>query len=392
MSTGHHLFSPSSAHRWMVCAPSVAVALAYPDSSSWEAAEGTVAHDMASTCLQLNLDAGEVWQSVETATVDGHEIPITVEMREHVQAYIDYVRGLGGAMEIEQRMTFKSDPDFGGTADALVWDFDTATLHVIDFKYGKGVRVVAERNKQMMSYAMLALSRADNVIDPKEIVLHVHQPRVDNISQWGMDVAELVTFAKELSQAFGRVRNAIKWKESGQAFSPNHFQPGEHCKFCKHAPECIGLREQSIISAQEVFGDVTKVPTENIGQILAKADMIDAWIAAVRKEAMDRALKGEIIDGFKLVQKRAMRQWVDPAKVQERALDEMIDVYAPREVMSPAALEKVVNKKAFATLFGDLVQSVSSGLTLVAADDKRAAVDPATAAAEKAAGVFTAVE
>lgn len=391
MSTGHHLFAPSGAHRWMVCAPALAVGRAYPRQSSYEAAEGTLAHDLASTCLQLSLDAHEAWQSVEMASVEGHDIPITVEMRGYVQQYLDYVRGLNGGMEIEQRMEFKGDPDFGGTADSLVWDMATATLHVIDFKYGKGVRVSADDNKQMKCYAMLALARPDNVMEPERIVLHVHQPRIDNVSQCEVPLDDMVVFAKELSQAIGRSRNALKWADSGQAFSPQHFAPGEHCKFCPHAAECIGLQTQAIVSAQDVFGDVSKVPVSNIAEILAKADMIDAWIAAVRKEAMDRALKGETLPGYKLVQKRAMRKWTDTVQVEALALDNLIEVHE-KVLMTPPALEKVIGKEALAGTFGNLVQSVSSGLTLVAASDKRVAVDPATAAAEKAAGVFDAVE
>ena len=392
MSTGHHLFGPSAAHRWMVCAPSVAANMHEPDRTSWDAAEGTVAHNMASTCLETGLDASEVWQSVETATEGEHEIPITVEMREHVQSYLDYVRSLGSGLQVEQKMVFPSDPDFGGTADALVWDIVNGTLHVIDFKYGKGKRVNVEGNKQMLCYALLALITAGDMFDVKDVVLHVHQPRIDNVAMWGVDVAEVVAFAKEVSKGISRARSVIAAVEAGSSLDAMNFTPGDHCQFCAHAPNCKALREQAIISAQDVFGDVTAVPTETLGQILQKADLIDTWIAAVRKEAMDRALKGEVIDGFKLVQKRPMRKWIDEKKVLDRALDEMIDVYAPREVMTPPALEKVITKKAFASTFGDLVESVSSGLTLVAADDKRAAVDPATAAAEKAAGVFTAVE
>lgn len=392
MSTGHHLFGPSAAHRWMVCAPSVAANMNEPDRSSWEAAEGTVAHLMATTCLETGLDANQVWLNVEVATEGEHEVPVTVEMREHVQSYIDYVRALGSGLQVEQKMVFPSDPDFGGTADALVWEITNSTLHVVDFKYGKGKRVAVEGNKQMLCYALLALITADGMFDVEQVVLHVHQPRIDNVDSWTVPVADVVSFAKEVSKGITRARGVIAAVQAGSSLDAMNFTPGDHCQFCAHAPNCKALREQAIVSAQDVFGDVTAVPTQTLGEILAKADLIDTWIAAVRKEAMDRALKGDTIDGFKLVQKRPMRKWIDAKKVEERALDEMIDVYAPREVMTPPALEKVVTKKAFADLFGDLVESVSSGLTLVSADDKRAAVDPATAAAEKAAGVFSAVE
>ena len=392
MSTGHHLFAPSSAHRWMKCAPSLAVTLVEGGTSSFEAAEGSVAHDMAGTCLQLSLDAHEVWQSVETASYDGHAVPISVEMRAYVQTYLDYVRALGGGLEVEQKIEFKADPDFGGTADALVWDMDSSTLHVIDFKYGKGIKVDSRNNAQMMCYALLALARGA-VFDPVEVVLHIHQPRIDNISKWALDTAELVTFSSEVSKAITRARIAIKRYDKGEEeFTAPDFTPGTHCKFCPRSGDCIGLQEQSILNAQMVFGDISAVPKETLGAILAKADLIDTWIAAVRKHAMDRALLGETIDGYKLVQKRPMRRWVNAEVVERVALDNLIEVHE-KVLMTPPALEKMCGStKAFAVTFGYLVESVSSGLTLVSADDKRAAVDPATAAAEKAQAVFSAIE
>jgi hypothetical protein len=392
MST-HHLFSPSSAHRWMVCAASVEASKGYERTTSADAAEGTVAHHMASTCLELGLDAHEVWQAVETASEDGHTIEITAEMRGHVQSYLDYVRALGGALQVEQKMTFSAEPDFGGTADALVWDLEGRRLHVVDFKYGKGIRVHAERNKQMLCYAVLALSQAGDMVEIDDVVLHVHQPRIENVSSWTTPVASLVHFANEIASAIARARMQGRALAKGHPFDHLDFVPGEHCKFCPHSAKCKALKDQAVLSAQQVFADVSEVDTETLGQILAKADMIDAWIGAVRKEAMDRALRGEVVDGYKLVRKRATRQWVDEKRVIDIAVDNMIDVWEPRTLMTPPALERAVgNKKLFASIFGGVIESVSSGLTLAAADDKREAVDPKTAAAEKAIAVFTAVE
>lgn len=389
--SAHHLFSPSSAHRWMVCAPSVAVSRSYPQRTSEYAAEGTVAHSMASTCLETGLDAHEVWQSVETVSEDGHEIAVTAEMRGYVQQYIDYVRAIDGGMVVEKKIDFKADPDFGGTADAQVWAIAEKKLHVIDFKYGKGVKVEAHGNKQGLCYALLSLAEADDMLDIDEVVIHIHQPRMDNISHWAIPVTAIIPFAAEVSKAVARARSIMRAVDKGIDIDALEYAPGEHCGFCPHAAQCKGLRDYAIVSAQHVFGPVSEVKTETLGEILAKADMIDAWIAAVRKEAMDRALKGEQITGYKLVQKRASRSWIDPAKVEAVALDNLIEVHE-KTLMSPAAVEKLLGKEAFRNRFDDLVQSVSSGLTLVAADDRRAAVDPATAAAEKAQAVFTAVE
>jgi hypothetical protein len=120
--------------------------------------------------------------------------------------------------------------------------------------------------------------------------------------------------------------------------------------------------------------------------------VIDLWIGAVRKEAMDRALRGEVIEGFKLVQKRPMRKWAaDDDTVRMVAFDSMIDPMTQPTLRSPADLEKLIGAQQFKLLFARLVEYVSSGLTLVAESDRRPAVDPATAATDKAVAVFSSV-
>ena len=78
-------------------------------------------------------------------------------------------------------MTSMSRRGFG-TADCILIGGDT--LHVIDFKYGKGVSVSAEENLQMILYALGAYE-ACRILYPIETVkLSIVQPRIDNISEW----------------------------------------------------------------------------------------------------------------------------------------------------------------------------------------------------------------
>ena len=51
--TNHSLLSPSTAHRWMICPGSVAMGMTLPDEPSDYAMEGTVAHALAESMLNV---------------------------------------------------------------------------------------------------------------------------------------------------------------------------------------------------------------------------------------------------------------------------------------------------------------------------------------------------
>jgi len=82
--------------------------------------------------------------------------------------------------------------------------------------------------------------------------------------------------------------------------------------------------------------------------------------------------EGQPVGGWKLVPKRATRQWTDDDTAAEWL--EAIGVYPLQEpkVISPAVAEKAL-KKAKIELPADLVVAVSSGNTLAPGDDPRPA-------------------
>jgi len=80
------------------------------------------------------------------------------------------------------------------------------------------------------------------------------------------------------------------------------------------------------------------------------------------------------VPGYKLVAKRAVRQWVD----EYAALGALLNTGAfasheLTELKSPAQVEKVLKKRKIDMPEG-LITSVSSGNTLASADDPRPAV------------------
>ena len=106
------------------------------------------------------------------------------EMRDHVQTYLDYVRSIPGELLVEQRLDLTPwVPEAFGTADAVI--LDDGICHIVDLKYGKGVRVDAEENTQLMLYALGAYHAYDAIYGPiTKFVLHIAQPRLNHFDRW----------------------------------------------------------------------------------------------------------------------------------------------------------------------------------------------------------------
>ena len=97
------------------------------------------------------------------------------------------------------------------------------TLQVIDFKYGKGVKVEAEENPQMKLYALGALDQFGIFFNIKKVKMSIIQPRLDNISTYEIPVGLLLGWG-----------DAVVKPQAQKAFMGlGEFSQGEHCRFCR---------------------------------------------------------------------------------------------------------------------------------------------------------------
>lgn len=147
MPINHAILSASSSHRWLECPPSAKLCAEQPDTASEYAQEGTDAHALCEHKLKALLG---------TETIDPTEnLTYYDEEMEHcANEYAVYVSEQVEKAEtackdpvvlIEQRLDFSRwVPDGFGTGDCVI--VADSTLSVIDFKYGKGVEVLAENN------------------------------------------------------------------------------------------------------------------------------------------------------------------------------------------------------------------------------------------------------
>lgn len=365
----HALLSPSSAHRWLHCTASARLEAQAPDRDTEFAQEGTLAHSICARKLLKYLHQDTTYVDWEAKSLQHLYQP---EMEEHTDIYRDIVIGKlneakrktrDACLLIEKRLDFSAYvPDAFGTADAIIIADDL--MEVIDFKYGKGVRVDAYENPQMMIYALGAYEAFSFEYNIKRVKMTIVQPRLDNISEYGMTTAALISWASyELTP---------KAQQAYRGDGPQ--EPGNWCQFCKVKAACKKLATDCIdaMDNHPTPGLVTKEELEQ--HILPKLAAFKTWLSGVEDYALQQALSGVRFDGLKVVEGRSIRRIADPAKA-EAALKGAgyapDDYLKPQELKTITDLEKMLGKKTFAALLGDYVEKPQGKPTLVPMSDKR---------------------
>lgn len=261
----------------------------------------------------------------------------------------------------ETRVTFGDFlPDVFGSTDLLGRIGKRA--FVLDWKFGDGVAVEAEENPQLMFYAAAAMRTPEVkwVFDgAEEIEMIIVQPPA--VKRWVTNKRRIQAFELELA-------TAVKVAQMPDA----PLKTGDHCRWCAAKPTCPKMTG-AVDRALHAQLDILNVA--QISQYLAKADMLEQWIADTRALAHQLLEAGKPVPGYKLVAKRATRQWVDEALAENyfSKYDKSATHESPK-LKSPAQMEKMLKKFNKEEFPKDLVVAVSSGSTLVPESDPRPAV------------------
>lgn len=369
----HALLSASSAHRWLECPPSVLASQGLPDSSSAAADQGTAAHELAEWKLRCVLGLDPASRPVSDRQ--------DAEMEAHTDDYVAYVREVLASVRqvtpdalvcIEQRLDFSHVvPDGFGTGDCVI--VADGIIHVIDLKYGAGVLVEAEENPQLKLYALGALHTFEALYEPGEVVVHIFQPRRDNVTSWATTATELTTWAE----------TEVAPKAELAVAGEGEFCPGSWCQFCKIAPTCRARAQANLDLARFEFKAAAELTDAEIAAVLAQLPQLTKWASDVEAYATSLAVnQGKTWDGFKLVAGRSIRKYTNESKVIE-ALEAAgcTDVY-DQKLRTITTLEKQLGKKRFAEILADLVVKPAGKPSLVPITDKRPALEMRDAASE----------
>lgn len=374
----HSAVGGSSAKRVIECPGSMLLCEKYPSKSSEFAEEGTAGHEAIDMILQ-----GKTRNDRDVIGLTFNKIVITEEFYDEAIApaleIFDALDKELGPIDFynEQRVVFPGIDGAFGTVD-IVGRARDRTI-VLDWKLGKGVPVDAEANAQLLYYAYAAAHTAPtNKFFDRDtpIELFIVSPRMNEgepMTRWMTSYLQLEAFAIDLKHAVER------------ALEPDApFKLGAWCKFCSGK---IGCPLYNNLATETL----ALTPDELAEQLAEKLPYADAMIdLGKRLKDMAHALleQGQPVRGYKLVNGRQTRSWVD----EEKALRYFAKIGLPaperhvKKIVSPAQAEKALKANGLPDeLPKNLVLSQPSGTTLALESDKRPAVLLATDALKQLA-------
>lgn len=362
---GHAVLSPSSSERWLNCTPSARLAEEAGSETSEYAEEGTTAHELAEYALKSWI-YGTFYPECDELPVPqkiASNKDYSEEMKEAISRYVDFVTGefyemqkgpFGGSVAtyLEEKLDIsKYAPDSFGSADVSL--VSEQIVHIIDLKYGKGVKVPVE-SPQFKMYALGVLAKFGGP-KVKRVRMSVAQPRLNHYDTIEMSVSDLLEWAEEVLKP----KSKLAYEGKGEQVV------GSWCRFCPVKATCRAQRNE-IMRDFEDHPDTLLMTDEEIVDMLSKIDRYKSWLESINQYAYSEAVKGKKWNGYKLVEGRSARKIVDPDKVR----DKLLNTYLEDEVLNISLkgitdLEKLMGKKVFAAEFGEYVKSQPGAPKLV---------------------------
>lgn len=373
----HSIFPASGSERWLNCPASVNLSKDMPSQDSVYSIEGTKAHECLEAFLKEFLGKGLVY-SVKDKLLEMHP----PEMVEHAWEAFKYIAdrfdkcGDGTILHSEIKLyNSQIHPEMFGTTDAAIVE-EYGWLEVIDFKYGAGIAVDVKDNTQLIQYALGLLEKYSN-LDFRGVRLIIIQPRAEH-KDGPIRIHEM-----RLSELYEWQKLFVNGVTKATAPSPE-FKSGSHCYWCPAKIKCPEISKKALKEAQADFDVIPETKAEikkvvetfspkELGEILTGLEKVDIWAKAVRDYAEKQLIEGKRVPGYKMVWKRAQRQWHDIEKVEKAAKAKFGKAaFSKPELLSPAQMEKATKDKEWVSKF---TTEVSAGFTMVPEGDKREGVD-----------------
>jgi len=365
----HARLNASSSHRWMMCPPSVKLSEQFADKPSPYAEEGTFLHELSE--LKLHRYLGDMptevidAQYMEHKDSDFYSDEAESVTDEYVAFCIETIEAVRSScadplIMVEHRLDYSEYvPDGYGTGDLLI--VADGVIEVIDFKGGRGVRVDAHRNSQLMLYGLGALLEFDPLYDIHTVRVTIVQPRLSNTSTYEIGADDLIRWAE----------TEVRPKALLAAKGEGEFCAGEWCRFCKARYTCRKRSEYHMRLAGRDFRQPDLLSDEEIADILPVADSLNNWVQDLIAYATQQAVDGKSWPGYKLVAGRTVRRYTSEAEVIKAATDAGYSDIYKTTLLSVGDLEKRMGRKAFRDVLGKFIVKPNGAPTLVPESDPR---------------------
>jgi hypothetical protein len=358
MANHSNIVGGSTAKRVINCPASVALCAKMPPKpGSTYADEGTLLHDAIAQILGADKTPESLLGRKYNDQVLTQEL-IDTKLMGALKLLAEVDPNLEMEYAVETEVNFGDFlPDVFGSCD-LIGRIGNRAI-VLDWKFGDGVAVSVEENEQLMFYAAAAMRTesakwAFEGVDEIECV--IIQPPM--IRRW-------VTTKERIAQFETQLQHAVYESEKKTAT----MKAGEHCRWCAAKPTCpqmTGAVDRALHTSLE------SLDAQRIGAYLANCDLLEQWITDLRALAFQMLENDKPVPGWKLVNKRATRQWSNEEEARKALIE--LEVYPFKQtILSPAQAEKEL-KAIKKQLPEGLVVAVSSGSTLAREDDSRPAV------------------
>jgi hypothetical protein len=294
---------------------------------------GTAGHTLLERTLRSyfkdNVSGGNAFDHIGETIMNEDKSTFVVDenMASAVQVAVDYILGiydLDNKCEvfIEQdldlgwiRKLFGIKKEMYGTGDVVIVQ-PFGDMWVIDYKHGKGISVEAIGNTQTRFYGAGALG-PDNPHFVERVHLVIVQPRAEH--EDGPIREEVITVAEQYRWIMEELGPKAKATQDPDA----SCTCGEWCAstFCPGKADCPALRGKMEVLKTMAFAEggvprATKsLSDQQIADWMDISSMLSTYDGAVKKEAMDRSRGGRVIPGYKVVQGKATRSWINDQMV-----------------------------------------------------------------------------
>jgi Protein of unknown function (DUF2800) len=387
----HAKIGPSSLSRVAECPGSVREYEGIPRKSSIYSAEGTLYHEIAADCLELGLEPHSYDGKVMSA--DGFTFVVDPEITDAIIPALDWLRNQPGRLFVENRVSLEPwMPKQFGTLDVGIWDEESETASIFDWKFGAGVPVYAVNNKQLRAYAIgfYETFLKPLGITPKRWRIIIEQPRCRGGSNfgtpWEITHEELMEFGPEMSRIY---------QSSQEPNAP--LKAGDHCQFCdvkKRKTGCrayddwmfesAGIKFDALDEAVETEQPIklmahSMITPERRSAIVRSMGEVKKWLDRLHANTLEDAIAGLPTPGLKAVAGgKGDRYWGDANKAEALLTKAMGDEAFTKKLKTPPAIEKVAaptkRKPGKPELWADLkllIRQDEGKPALVTLDDER---------------------